>query len=122
MKKVVILLALYSGALSAAENTNILKIFEHFTLASAAASKCIKLDKDELTSFLANHRMVTGFAFQEIQKRKPNITKEQVKGLMQEGSRKATQAVHSTIEKEGCDSPKIQDLIKRFHAQARWKP
>ncbi|MCV6623236.1 MAG: hypothetical protein OIF51_15955 [Cellvibrionaceae bacterium] len=122
MKRVLILFLMYCGAVNASEKTDILKIFEHFTLASAAASKCIKSDKSELTAFLANYQMVTLFTLEEIQRRKSGITEKQAQEILVAGSTKATKAVHSVIADEGCDSPKIRDLIKRFHMQAKWKP
>jgi len=122
MKKFLFLLLMYCGAVNAAGKTDILKIFEHFTLANAAAGKCIKPEKSELTSFLANYQMVTVLTIQEIQKRKSGVSKKQAQEILKAGSTKATKAVHSVIAKEGCESPKIQDLIKRFHMQAKWKP
>lgn len=122
MRRVVFLLLMYCGTVDAAGKTDMLKIFEHFTLANAAASKCIKPEKSELTAFLANYQMVTVLTLQEIEKRKPGISKEQAQDILKAGSTKATEAVHSVIAKEGCESPKIQDLIKRFHVQAKWKP
>ncbi len=66
--------------------------------------------------------MVTVYTLQEIQKRKPGLSKKEAQEIVKSGSAKATKAVHSVITKEGCESPKIQDLIKRFHLQAKWKP
>ncbi|GAA0787042.1 hypothetical protein [Marinobacterium sediminicola] len=122
MKIVLILLLMYCGTVNASGKTDILKVFEHFTLTNAAAGKCIKPEKSELTSFLANYQMVTVLTLQEIQKRKSGISQEQAQEILKAGSTKATEAVHSVIAKEGCESPKIQDLIKRFHVQAKWKP
>lgn len=122
MKRVLFLLLMYCGIVNGAAKTDILKIFEHFTLANAAASKCIKPEKLELTSFLANYQMVSVHALQEIQERKSGITKKQAQEILKAGSTKVTKAVHSVIAKEGCENPKIQDLIKRFHVQAKWKP
>jgi len=122
MKKALILLLIFCGAANAAGKTDILKIFEHFTLANAAAGKCLKPKESELTSFLANYQMVTLLALQAIQKRKPGISQKQAQEILKAGSNKGTKAVHFVIAKEGCESPKIQDLIKRFHLQAKWKP
>lgn len=122
MKRALFLLLMYCGIVNAAGKTDILKIFEHFTLANAAAGKCIKPEKSELTSFLANYQMVTVLTLQEIQKRKPGISKKQAQDMLRNGSTKATKTVHSVIANEGCESTKIQDIIKRFHMQAKWKP
>lgn len=122
MKKLFFFLLVLSDVVNSAEHPNILKIFEHFTLTSAAASECIKPEKSELTSFLANYQVVTIHALQELQRRKPDLSKEQAQEIIKNGASKATEAVRSVIAKEGCGSPKIQDLIKRFHMQAQWKP
>ena len=107
---------------SNAESTNILKMYNQFTAVSAASGKCMTPPKDELTSFLGNYQMVTTLMYQEIKKRKPDFTEEQAKKAIKRGSSKVTTAVYKIIDAEGCNSPKIQDLIKRFHAQAKWKP
>ena len=78
--------------------------------------------KDELTSFLSNYQIVTTLMYQEIKKRKPDFTEGQVNKAIKMGSSKVTAAVYKVIETESCNSPKIQDLIKRFHVQAQWKP
>ena len=122
MRHIIILIVLLSGAAQASDKIGILKIYEQFTLSSAAAGKCIKPEKDELTDFLANYQMVSIRALMEIEKRKPDLTKAQATDIIKKGSKKATEAVYKVIEKEGCKSPKIQNLIKRFHMQAKWKP
>ncbi len=122
MRYCLILIILLSSAAQAGDKIGILKIYKQFTLASAAAGKCIKPEKKELAEFLANYQMVSIRASMEIQKRKPELTKSQAAEIIKKGSKKATEAVYKVIEKEGCQSPKIQDLIKRFHVQAKWNP
>ena len=107
---------------SNAENINILKMYNQFTAVSATSGKCMTPQKEELTAFLANYKMVTTLMYQEIKKRKPDFTEEQVKKAIKMGSSKVTAAVYKVIETESCNSPKIQDLIKRFHVQTKWKP
>ncbi|WP_448550391.1 hypothetical protein [Thalassotalea fusca] len=107
---------------SHAENTNILKMYNQFTAVSAAVGKCMTPKKEELISFLANYHMVTTMMSQEIRKRKPDFTEEKAMETIKTGSSKVTNAVYKVIDSEGCDSPKIQDLIKRFHVQAKWTP
>ena len=122
MKKILLCIFLTYGTAGATEKIDILKMFEHFALASAAVSKCIKPEKADLSSFLANYQMISFLVAKEIKNRKPNFSKSQISSIMKVGSEKTTTAVHAVIEKEGCESPKIQDLIKRFHVQAKWKP
>ncbi|QBG36126.1 hypothetical protein [Litorilituus sediminis] len=120
--RTVTMLALFICLNSYAENTNVLKIYNQFTAVSAAAGKCMTPSKEDLTAFLANYQMVTTLMYQEVRKRKPNFTEQQAKSAIKIGSDKVTKAVYKVIESESCDSPKIQDLIKRFSVQAKWQP
>lgn len=122
MKKFAILLIFFLSAEASAEKDEILKIYEHFTLSSAAAGKCINQKKEELTSFLENYQMVSVSALTELRNRKPDISNEKAQEILKLGGEKLTKAVYEVIETEGCESSKIQDLIKRFHMQAEWKP
>lgn len=119
---IAISILLISPIVSAEEQQDILKIFQHFTLASAASGKCIQPSKEELTSFLANYQMVTTFALKEVRERKPELTSKQAQMFLHSGAEKATDAVYEVIASEGCDSPKIKDLIAHFHVQSKWKP
>ncbi len=122
MKILFIFLILLSGTANAEKDIKMLKIYEQFTLASAAAGKCIKPKKELLTSFLANYQMVHIRALQQIKKLKPKITNKQAANILKKGGMQATNAVFKAIKEEGCESKKIKDLIKRFHMQANWKP
>ena len=122
MKKYLVVLVLFSSLSQAADKTDILRIFQQFTLSSAAAGKCIKPKPEELTSFLANYQMVTTFAIREVQKRKPTMSKAQAESFLVAGGKRATNAVYKVIAETGCETPKIQRLIDTYHLQARWKP
>jgi hypothetical protein len=122
MRILLILILFFSGVAQANDEIGVLKMFEQFTLSSAAAGKCIKPEQSELTAFLANYKITYIYALQEIKKRNPSLTKEQAAEIIKKGGEKATQAVYSVIEEEGCDAPSIQNLLKRFHVQAKWKP
>lgn len=105
-----------------AENINLLKIYNQFTLASAASSKCLKPNKDELNSFLENYQIVMFLMYKEIKNTKPEYSEKDVQKVMTNRNNKATNAVNNVIKTEGCNSSKIQDLIKRFHIQSKWDP
>ncbi len=122
MKILFIFLILFSATASAEKDIRILKIYEQFTLASAAAGKCIKPKKELLTSFLANYQMIHIRALQQIKKLKPKITNKQAANILNKGGTQATNTVYKEIKENGCESNKIKDLIKRFHMQAKWKP
>lgn len=106
----------------AEERQDILKMFQQFTLASAAAGKCIQPSGAELTSFLTNYQIVTTFALKEVRERKPELSSEQAQNFLGTGAKKATAAVNKVIASKGCDNPKIQNLIALFHFQSKWEP
>jgi cupin superfamily acireductone dioxygenase involved in methionine salvage len=120
--KIIFTLAMFTSFTSNAENMDILKIYNQFTLASAAASKCIKPSKEELNAFLVNYQMVVILMHKEIKKRKPEYSEKDLEKVMTNRNTKATDAVNKVIKSEGCSSNKIQDLIKRFYMQLKWKP
>ena len=120
--KIIFTLALFTSFTSNAEKMDILKIYNQFTLASAASSKCLKPSKEELNSFLVNYQVVVVLMHKEIKKRKPEYSEKDIQKVMTHRNTKATDAVNKVIKSEGCISNKIQDLIKRFYMQSKWKP
>ncbi|MBA4502567.1 hypothetical protein [Marinobacterium marinum] len=122
MKKFAMLLILFFSAEASAEESDILKIYEHFTLSGVAAEKCINTKEEELTSFLANYQMVSVFALTELRNQNPDLSSDQAQAVLNIGGEKIEQLVYEMIENDGCESSKIQDLIKRFHMLAEWKP
>ena len=120
--KIIFTLALFTSFTSNAEKMDILKIYNQFTLASAASSKCLKPSKEELNSFLVNYQVVVVLMHKEIKKRKPEYSEKDIQKVMTHRNTKATDAVNKVIKSEGCSSNKIQDLIKRFYMQSKWKP
>jgi mevalonate kinase len=106
----------------AKEGPDILQIFDAFILSSAAARKCVKPDEEVLANYLANFRMISIRAAQELQKRFPDKTKEQIGNVMKKNSELLTEKVDEVIDADGCENEKIDDLIKRFYLQAKWEP
>ncbi|WP_444909242.1 hypothetical protein [Microbulbifer sp. TRSA005] len=116
-------IALLSSSNSTAHGTpEILKMYEHFTLSSAAAGKCYQPKKPELASFLANYELVTRMSSQYIKEKRPQLTEKQTAQILLDAGKRATDRVYQEIESASCMSPKIQDLIKRFKVQSAWKP
>ena len=120
--KIIFTLALFTSFTSNAETMDILKIYNQFTLASAASSKCLKPTKEALNSFLVNYQVVVVLMHKEIKKRKPEYSEKDIQKVMTNRNTKATNAVNKVIQSKGCSSHKIQDLIKRFYMQSKWKP
>jgi len=106
----------------AQEKLGMLEIFDQFALTNAAASKCIKPDSDTLTHYLSNFQMITVRTSMELQKQHPNRTKEQILEAIKKKTELLSQNVHDVIRDKGCGDVRIQDLIKRFHFQAKWQP
>ncbi|GAA6169313.1 hypothetical protein [Sessilibacter corallicola] len=117
-----VLMGFLSPTLASAQQVDILKIFEHFTVSSAVAGQCIKPSDAELTSFLANYQTVVVSALTEIKKRNPSLTDDQASKIMKDGGVKLTESAITVIKERGCDSPAVKTLIDRFYRQAAWQP
>jgi|GEM_PF-710131 len=109
-------------AFSAQEKPGILEIFDQFLLTNAAVSKCAKPDNETLKHYLANFQLVSVYTSMELQKQYPNRTKDQIAEAMRLKSELVAKNVRSLVDAKGCNDAGIQELIKRFHAQAKWQP
>jgi hypothetical protein len=105
----------------AQQKLDIVQIMGQFVQASYAASKCSKPDQKTLSSFLSNFKIVSVRATEEMKKRNPGLSDQQIV----EGFKKQTTAVEKAIDgaigTNGCGDPRIQDLLKRFEVQANLK-
>ncbi|MGB5396849.1 MAG: hypothetical protein WBN96_06840 [Gammaproteobacteria bacterium] len=117
----IVILFGFNQAIAHAE-TDILQIFDQFVTSSAAAGKCEKPDKETLNRFLANFQMVTVLATQKLETENPDSTKQTIAMTMKARSDLIAKKVHELIEDSGCEYPGTQEVIKRFYAQAAWKP
>lgn len=82
----------------------------------------IRIFVDTLNHFLANFQMVSIYASQELEKRYPQRTKEQIMGVMKKQSDAISQKVFELVQQKGCDHPDTQEAVKRFYVQAKWQP
>ena len=113
---------LFSTQAIAQDKLDILQIFDQFLLANHAASKCIKPDAETLGKFLGNFQVVTIRAAEEIRKRnKSPISNQDVQEIMKSRRDSQNQRVEELIQSNGCNDPRIQDLLKRFQIQASLK-
>ena len=102
----------------AQQNLDIVQIMGQFVQASYAASRCIKPDQETLSRFLFNYKMVSVRASEELKRRNPTQSDQQiVEGLKQRTSA-VEKVIDSVIREKGCGDPRIQDLLKRFEIQA----
>lgn len=107
---------------SAKDGLDILQIFDAFALSAAAAELCQKPDQEALQNFSANWMLVNGYAAQELARRYPEYSKEQVARAMVRKREYLKAKVDEVVKAEGCASAKIQDLVKRYAAHASWQP
>ena len=96
----------------------ILKIFDQFVMASKAASRCVEPEEEKLRSFLTNLRIVSQRAAEEVRRRKPDWTGEQIAAVMKKRSEGLSKKVGAVIDEKGCADPRIEDLLRRFEMQA----
>ena len=110
-------------ALATQETPTILEIYNQFALTNAAASECIKKpDSETMTHYLANFQMVSIYALMELQKQYPDRSKEQLAQAMNRKKKHLYRIVQGIVREKGCGDSRIQDLIKRFDMQAKWRP
>jgi len=121
MNKYLLLLTLLLSTSASAQQTNVLEIYKHFTLMSAAVDKCLKPSQEQLDIFKENYEHVSSLALEELKRRKSDITDEQVNNVLQSGTETLTLAVTDVVDKEGCKADQIQDLLKSFKMQVDWE-
>ena len=116
-----LLLAITNLAISD-EQIGILQIYDQFVISSAAASRCIKPDPEDFKNFMANFEMVTVRSGQELERRNPDKTKEQIASSIKERGTEITNRVFDLVKERGCEDKDVQQIVQRFYAQAKWQP
>ena len=106
----------------ASSNPDILGIFDQFVTSSAATSKCDKPSVETLTKFRANLQMVSVLASKKLKEQYPKTSKENIEKAMKKRTEQIAVKVGEIVDKNGCDNPDVQEIIKRFYVQAKWKP
>ncbi|HZX30850.1 MAG TPA: hypothetical protein VFF03_05835 [Rhodocyclaceae bacterium] len=115
------------GALVAApaalaqQKPDMVQTMELFLQANHAATKCAKPDQATLSRFLANFKEVTLRAAEEMKKRNPGMSEQQVYEGFRTSNNTVARQVDGMIQAGGCGDPRIQDLLKRFETQANLK-
>ncbi|MGE5489668.1 MAG: hypothetical protein ACM31P_00105 [Actinomycetota bacterium] len=115
------------GALVAApsalaqQKPDIIQTMDQFLQASYAVSKCGKPDQSTHSKFLANFQVVTLRAAEEIRKRNPGMSDQQVYETFRTSNNTVAQQIDGVLKAGGCGDPRIQDLLKRFEVQANLK-
>ncbi len=115
------LITTISSIADAQQRPDIVQIMGQFVQSSYAASRCIKPDQKTLSNFLFNYKIVSVRAGEELKKRNPAQTHQQIADGLKMRTRAVENAIDSIISENGCDDPRIQDLLKRFEIQANLK-
>lgn len=105
----------------AQQKLDIVQIMGQFVQAKYAASQCLKPSEQTLNKFNSNYRIVSVRATEEILKRNPGFTEQQVSEQFKKGADAARKQIDEVIRTKGCGDPRIQDLLKRFEMQANMK-
>lgn len=107
--------------LAAAQQLDIVQIMGQFVQAGYATSRCAKPDQRTLANYLANFRLVTFHAMEELKKRNPSQTEQEIADRLKQRTGAVEKVIDETIRTNGCNDPRIQDLLKRFEIQASLK-
>jgi hypothetical protein len=113
--------AIAASPASAQQKLDIIQIMGQFVQASHAASKCLKPDRDTLSHFLVNFKIVTFRASEEMRKKNPGMSEQQVLASFTTARNAVAQQIDDVLATNGCGDPRIQDLLKRFDIQAKLK-
>ena len=126
MPKYITLILLFTLAVTgrsyASDDPDILGIFDQFITSSAAAGKCEKPTKETLSHFLANLQMVSSFSSKKLKEKYPEYSKENISKTLKRRSDLITKKVNEIIDDKGCADSEVQEIIKRFYMQSKWKP
>ena len=114
-------IALTVSPFAVAQQLDIVQIMGQFVQASYATSRCSKPDQKTLSNFLANFKVVSFRAVEELKKRNPNQSEQQIVDGLKQRSSAVEKAIDEAIRTNGCTDPRIQDLLKRFEMQANLK-
>lgn len=120
-KSLVVALAFSISSFAAAQQPDIVQIMGQFVQASYASSRCAKPDQKTLSSFLANFKVVSIRAIEELKKRSPNQSEQQIVDGLKQRTGAVEKAIDEAIRTNGCADPRVQDLLKRFEVQANLK-
>jgi hypothetical protein len=70
----------------------------------------------------SNFAPIAARAQQELQRRYPKRTTDEILAAMSKRDGWLTERTTSTVSKRGCADGEVQQIVVRYTAQARWKP
>jgi uncharacterized protein with ParB-like and HNH nuclease domain len=117
----VVALLLVPAAYAEDGKMNILQVFDQFVMANKAATKCMIIDEEKLSSFNKNFSAVRLRASEQIQSLKPEWSEKEAASILNKRSQDLDRNVEKVIEDNGCSDRRIEDLLERFEMQAGLK-
>ncbi len=109
------------SSLASGQQLDIVQIMGQFVQSGYATSRCAKPDQRTLSNYLANFKLVTFRAMEELRKRNPSQTEQEIVERLKQSTGAVEKAIDEAIRSNGCSDPRIQDLLKRFEIQANLK-
>ncbi|MDI3307202.1 MAG: hypothetical protein QJR07_08860 [Acetobacteraceae bacterium] len=100
------------------ERLDITKIYEHFVMANVAKDRCGGEAADLDQNWSENFYAVMVRTMEALRERNPSVPETRVAAATQSHTAWLRSVVESVIEREGCASAKIQELLKLYRIQA----
>lgn len=104
------------------QKNDIIAMFDQFVISDTAAKQCITPSQELFSQFVTNFDVVSNFAFRELIKKHPNITKEKISKTMALKARSLILTTKHMVRIRGCTDPDIQSIVARYHLHAKWEP
>jgi hypothetical protein len=103
------------------DEIGVLRLFDEFVSAGAAASRCATPDDEAAARFLSNFQWVASHATREIGRQLPASSGDEVAAELARRSKAVKDRTHALVRSEGCEAEKVQELVRRFAVQASWR-
>lgn len=98
------------------------RLFGHYVQAELAMVRCRPADAGGQTSFIEHMKVVERRAVEQLKLRFPDQPPEKLEEMLGEGRRAMDKAIRETVAREGCSSPLIEDLLRRYRDFASRAP
>ncbi len=102
------------GLSYAQERVDIVNIFANFLASGVAANACNAVDKSTAAKFSANSTVVAIRAAMALKERNVAMSEKELSEKIAKWADTTKQSVKNEIDKNGCGSNRIQDLLKLY--------
>lgn len=113
-------LAGFPALAAAQDGDDVLRLYDEFVSAGAAASRCANPSDQHAVRFLSNFQWISTHATRELGRRSPGLGGEQLAAELARRSSRLKDDTHTMVKSRGCDSLPVQQLVQRFIAQSTW--